>query len=229
MNYSFDYNVDMVFCIDATGSMGGLIDMVKSNALNFYRDVQKMMTNKQKTIAQLRVRVIAFRDYLADGENAMLVTDFFNLPQEESDFEETVRSIHAEGGGDYPEDGLEALAYAIKSDWNKTGTKRRHVIVIWTDASTHDLGYGSSCEYYPKGMPATLKELTEWWGDAGAQENGFMDQNAKRLVLFTPEERSWSDIMDSWDNVAAYPAKAGEGLKEVDYQQILNMLANSIG
>ena len=80
MNFSFDYNVDMVFCIDATGSMGGLIDKVKNNALNFYQDVQKMMTNKQKKIAQLRVRVIAFRDYAADGDDAMMVTDFFNLP-----------------------------------------------------------------------------------------------------------------------------------------------------
>lgn len=50
MNFSFDYNVDMVFCIDATGSMGGLIDKVKNNALNFYQDVQKMMTNKQKKL-----------------------------------------------------------------------------------------------------------------------------------------------------------------------------------
>ena len=54
MNFNFDYNVDMVFCIDATGSMGGLIEKVKDNALNFYQDVQRMMTNKQKTIAQLR-------------------------------------------------------------------------------------------------------------------------------------------------------------------------------
>ena len=66
MNFNFDYNVDMVFCIDATGSMGGLIEKVKDNALNFYQDVQRMMTNKQKTIAQLRVRVIAFRDYAAE-------------------------------------------------------------------------------------------------------------------------------------------------------------------
>ena len=29
MNFNFDYNVDMVFCIDATGSMGGLIEKVK--------------------------------------------------------------------------------------------------------------------------------------------------------------------------------------------------------
>lgn len=78
-------------------------------------------------------------------------------------------------------------------------------------------------------MPTSLQELTQWWGDTATQEKGYMDQNAKRLVLFAPEEKYWSQIMDSWDNVAAYPAKAGEGMKEVDYQQILNMLANSIG
>lgn len=50
MNFNFDYNVDMVFCIDATGSMGGLIEKVKDNALNFYQDVQRMMTNKQKDL-----------------------------------------------------------------------------------------------------------------------------------------------------------------------------------
>ena len=149
MNFNFDYNVDMVFCIDATGSMGGLIEKVKDNALNFYQDVQRMMTNKQKTIAQLRVRVIAFRDYAADGDDAMMVTDFFNLPEEEKDFEETVRSIHAEGGGDIPEDGLEALAYAIRSDWNNAGTKRRHVIVVWTDARPTRWALQSSCPTTP--------------------------------------------------------------------------------
>ncbi len=34
-NYQITYNVDMVFCIDATGSMGGVIDMVKRNAVSF--------------------------------------------------------------------------------------------------------------------------------------------------------------------------------------------------
>lgn len=173
--------------------------------------------------------MIAFRDYASDGDDAMMVTDFFNLPAEEKDFEETVKSIRAEGGGDIPEDGLEALAYAIRSDWNNAGTKRRHVIVVWTDAPTHEMGYAKSLPNYPNGMPTSLQELTQWWGDAATQEKGYMDQNAKRLVLFAPEEEYWSQIMDSWDNVAAYPAKAGEGLKEVDYQQILNMLANSIG
>ena len=44
------YNVDMVFCIDATGSMSPVIDTVKQNALHFYDDVIKVMNEKQKSI-----------------------------------------------------------------------------------------------------------------------------------------------------------------------------------
>lgn len=65
----------MVFCIDATGSMGGVIDMVKRNAVSFYGDVVDAMQKKGKTIDKLRLRMVVFRDYVADGENAMLETD----------------------------------------------------------------------------------------------------------------------------------------------------------
>ena len=146
------YNVDMVFCIDATGSMSPVISTVKNNALNFYSDVVRVMREKQKTIDTMRIRVIAFRDYLADGDKAMMATGFFQLPQQEKEFEECVNSIVASGGGDEPEDGLEALAYAIKSDWTKEGTKKRSIIVVWTDASTHEIGFGSRAQNYPAGM-----------------------------------------------------------------------------
>ena len=104
-DYQMNYNVDMVFCIDTTGSMYPVLNMVKQNALNFYNDVTKVMTEKAKKIHQLRVRVVAYRDYLADGNTAMRVTDFFNLPEQSAEFEQCVRSLEADGGGDEPEDG----------------------------------------------------------------------------------------------------------------------------
>ena len=36
-----DYSVDIVMCIDATGSMDGIIEEVKSNALSFRKGVCK--------------------------------------------------------------------------------------------------------------------------------------------------------------------------------------------
>lgn len=225
-NYQIKYNVDMVFCIDCTGSMGSIIDIVKNNALNFYRDVTDVMEKKHKHISQLRVRVIAFRDYLADGEGAMRVTDFFKLPQEADEFEKCVRSLTAEGGGDEPEDGLEALAYAIKSKWDEDGTKKRQVIVVWSDAPTHHIGYGKDSGYYPKGMPEDIKELSSWW--SGVQNCSFIDNNAKRLLLFVPEAPDWNVISQNWDNVLHFPSEAGNGLKNLEYEEIINTISNSI-
>lgn len=221
-----DYTVDMVFCIDATGSMEDftgnqkkIINMVKENALNFYGDLMKKMDEKHKRISQLRVRVIAFRDYIADEENAMLVTDFFRLPEQAAAFESCIKDITAYGGGDIPEDGLEALAYAMKSDWTGEGTDQRRVIVVWTDAGTHALGFGARSKYYPNGMPADLSELGDWWDD--------IPTKSKRLVLFTPDEPGWSHIAANWDNVVSYPSVAGNGLAEYDYSLILDVLAQS--
>ncbi|MFR5853285.1 MAG: hypothetical protein ACLUE8_02510 [Lachnospiraceae bacterium] len=53
--YQLTYNVDMVFCIDSTGSMRHVLDFVKQNALNLYQDITREMEKKHKTIHQLRV------------------------------------------------------------------------------------------------------------------------------------------------------------------------------
>ena len=55
-----------------------------------------------------------------------------------------------------------------------------------------------------------------------------MRQNSKRLLLFTPNEPGWSHISDYWDNVVHYPSVTGNGLAEQNYQEILNIVANSV-
>ena len=225
-NYKISYNVDMVFCIDCTGSMDNIIEIVKNNALNFYQDVTNAMEKKHKYISQLRVRVVAFRDYAADKDKAMMVTDFFKLPQEEKEFERCVHSLKAEGGGDDPEDGLEALAYAIKSKWDTQGMKKRQVIVVWTDAPTHPLGYGRNVENYPRNMAKDIKELSSWW--SGSQQTSFVDNNAKRLLLFAPDAPDWNVISQNWDNVLHFPSEAGKGLANLEYEEIINTISNSI-
>lgn len=220
------YGVDLVFCIDCTGSMRKIIDIVKKNALNFYEDVVREMGKKHKRIDEMRIRVIAFRDYIADGDDAMLCTDFFTLPQEANLFEECVSSLVAEGGGDPPEDGLEALAYAIRSDWSTSGSKRRNIIVVWTDASTHPLGFAKGAPQYPEGMARDINELTLWWGDA--QNKGYVNNQAKRLLLFAPDAESWNFISENWDNILHFPSQAGQGLREFEYGEILDVIANSI-
>lgn len=97
-NYQITYNIDLVLCIDSTASMVPVIDMVKDNALHFFEDVMAAMAAETKIINKLRVRVVSFRDYLADGDDAMMETDFFVLPDQVEEFSNTINSIVAEGG-----------------------------------------------------------------------------------------------------------------------------------
>ncbi len=225
-NFKATYHVDLVFVIDATGSMTDLIDLVKTNALNFYPDLMRVMEEKKKVIDSLRIKVVAFRDYIEDREDAMLRTNFFTLPADDMVFRDTVNSIEAFGGGDEPEDGLEALAFAIRSKWSDGGVKRRQIIVVWSDASTHPLGYARGASNYPKSMAASFDELTKWWGDR--RDGGYMEDNAKRLIMYTPDVPGWSDITKTWNNVIHFMSEAGRGLEEADYHQIINAIANSI-
>lgn len=225
-NY-LNYNVDIVFVIDATMSMYKILDKVKANALNFYQDLTNTMKDKGKRVDMLRARIIAFRDYIYDKDGAMMDTDFFELPKHSEEFAACIKSIIPEGGGDEPEDALEALAYAIRSDWNNdAASEGRHVIVLWTDASPHDLGYGKKAASYPKGMPKDINELSEWWGAPGIP--GYMNEHRKRLLMYAPECQTWNLISDSWDNNLFYPSEAGDGLEEHDYEAILHAIADSI-
>nr|MBQ4456151.1 VWA domain-containing protein [Clostridia bacterium] len=219
-SYSLKYNVDIVMCIDVTGSMKGILNTVKQNALNFQDDLKACMAKKGKSINELRIRVIAFRDYLADGEYAMLSTEFLNMPEEKETFRDVVCSLEPDGGGDDPEDGLEALAYAIKSEWTTGGDKRRHVIVVWTDTSTHKLGFGKESPYYPKGMAKDFNELTSWWDQ--------MNKRSKRLLIYAPDEEYWKTISDCWENTIHVLTEMDNGLEEYEYDEILNTLGSTI-
>lgn len=225
MPQGLKYNVDIVMCIDCTGSMGSLLDTVKANALKFYPDLKARCDAKGKEISALRIRVIGFRDFGFDKENAICDSGFLSMPDEEDKLKATINSFVASGGGPEPESGLEALSMAINSDWTRKGDKRRQVIVVWTDASTHELGEtGKDNPKYPVDVPANFDELTDWWEE---EQGGRMEKNAKRLILFAPDGKRWSD-MGAWTHAIQHVAKAGEGLQEIDYETILSAIVESV-
>lgn len=228
---SMPYNVDLVFCIDATGSMTPLIEMVKKNAINFQNDLASAMAEEKKKINQLRIRVIAFRDYIADGNDAMLGTNFFTLPQDTDLFVRAVDGIKAFGGGDDPEDGLEALAVAMLSKWTPRtqNVKNRQIIVVWTDQGTHEIGYGSSAANYPtEKMPKTFTELSSWWPDESQIREAKLNFVDARLILFAPDAPYWSTIYKNWDNVVQFSSEAGNGCNNANYKEILDNIVHSV-
>ena len=218
------YAVDIVFCVDVTGSMTPIIDQVKSNALRFYDDVQTNLTAKGKTVDELRVRVIAFRDFAADGAAALDESPFYLLPDDQGEFSRFVNGLIAEGGGDAPESGLEAVALAINSPWTTSGDRRRQVIVVWTDQPAQPLDPSVLPSELSSRVPPDFSALTDLWEN----EQGPMGSSAKRLILFAPDGPGWSDISAVWENVVHHPSQAGGGLSDVDYGTIIDSIGNSV-
>jgi hypothetical protein len=218
------YAVDIVFCIDVTGSMTPILDAVKANALRFYDDVQDNLTAKGKNVDELRVRVIAFRDFVADGEAALQESPFFRLPAEQAGFSDFVNGLLAQGGGDAPESGLEAVALAVNSPWTNRGDRRRQVVVVWTDQPAHPLDPTTVPGELRGRIPADFSALTDLWEDA----QGPLGASSKRLILFAPDGPGWSDISGVWENVVHHPSQAGGGLSEVDYGTIVDSIGNSV-
>lgn len=250
------YNVDIVFVVDATGSMGmeNLIKIVKNMIPNFYKDAVKALEEKNKHVDVLRVKIIFFRDFLEyerDHCAPLMETDFYILSDGCNDQSDlllrSIASIEAVGGGDIPEDGLEALALAMQSYWCKPvdNHKRRHIIVLFTDAPTHEIGHGKTCELYPKNMPQNFEELIQLWGNQIRHE-GTMEYQTKRLIMFVPEmehlpvDDGWKRIIKGkkdvngniierpWENLDLVQINPNNMLESVDFQRILNRIVNSV-
>ncbi len=246
-NYRKRFDVDIVLVIDATGSMERCIQTVKENAKRLYDDICDRMREDKREIHEMRLRVIAFRDYreyVKDNLPPMMATPFFKMPEEVSKFHEAVSSIQAAGGGDIPEDGLEALAFAIRSNWAapQPGIDRRQIIVLWTDAPTHELGYGKDVDIYPKAMAKDFAELTAWWGEQDEEAiarqeagRGFMSYESKRLLLYAPKEEPWTTIASGWKNVIhvattqdQYAKTLNELARSEEYSEIVKLLVKTI-
>ena len=180
------------------------------------------MESHSKSVQQLRIKVIAFRDFGVDSE-PLVESKFFVLNEdgEAEAFHDFVNAIEASGGGDLPENSLEALAVAMKSEWVTTGSIRRHVIMMFTDAAALPLGEKAGCPGYPEGMPADIAELHDWW------EGQEMEKRAKRLLVFAPDMEPWSNMVD-WTNTFHTASQAGAGCTEADMGVCITLLVNSI-
>ncbi|MGI8335166.1 vWA domain-containing protein [Actinomadura scrupuli] len=226
---NLQYAVDIVLCIDVTDSMRPVLDRVKESALSFHERLEDEMARKNKSISQLRIKVIAFRDFADNADDAIQQTDFMLFPEQSGEFAQFVRSLYPGGGGDFPESGLEALALAINSPWESGLDRRRHIIVMFTDASAHPLGEpnAQAAYSYPQGIPASLDELAEQWGYARSTQ-AVMENSAKRLVLYAPPAFPWVDLYEEWNLTIHFPSKAGEGLQEFELNEIIDTVAGSL-
>jgi hypothetical protein len=111
--------VDIVFAVDTTGSMGGLLDGAKRTVWSIANQVKSIDPN-----ADLRVGLVAYRD-LGDD----YVTKNFALTDDLDAMYAELTSYQAAGGGDVPENVDAALYDAVhKMKW-RSGAKKMIFLV----------------------------------------------------------------------------------------------------
>lgn len=204
------FEADVVMCIDCTGSMSSIINTIKSNAMNFYPDVKSRCIRQGKDVYDMRIKIIGFRDY-SDG-TPLEESPFFNIPEKKTALYSFLARLTAVGGGDEPEIGHDALARAFKVNWNR-GRNVRQVVLLWTDASSHNMkGTGS--------IGASVSGLKRIWGR--------MNAAGKRLIIFAPKGNSWESVARSLDKAVRRDVNAGRGLSDVDYEEIIKAVSDTM-
>ncbi len=134
--------LDLVFLIDATGSMGDEIDKLKASVRTIANEVAQLPARPD-----LCFGLVAYRD----RGDAFLIRshDFTN---DLGAFQGALNQLQAGGGGDYPEAMNEALHDTVHSlSWRGNGTTR--MVFLIADAPPH-LDYGGP--QYDQDMAAAL-------------------------------------------------------------------------
>lgn len=126
--------VDIVFVMDVTESMQPYIDAVKQNVIAFANDLQANSRD-------YRLGLVTFEDYVISKEPDCNCAYRNTMTSNVKEFISWVDTLHAGGGGDIPEDQLDALAYAAKFPFRP---EAEGIIIIITDAPPHHAGDGSA-------------------------------------------------------------------------------------
>lgn len=186
---------DIVFLIDATGSMQPSINDIKANIKAFFRTLQTPDANGAPCVKDWRARVIGYRD--AEHDREWLVKNPF--VRDVAQVEAQLDALEAKEGGDEPESLLDALYLVAKCGSTDKGAqeqdpeKWRYVseaarcVVIFTDAS-----------YKPK------TSIPEAAGLSFEDIKNFIDAEHLRISIYAPQ-MSCHDDLGSIDAVEYMP------------------------
>ena len=227
MNFAFQGKkrcIDIVFCIDGTGSMTPCFENVKANARRFYSDFANAMTSMGSEIDMMRIKMIIFRDYKSDGEESMVESRFFELPDEDSEFASYLAGLSAHGGCGEDANGLEALYFAMKSDFT-TGQNDRQVIVLCADTTAIPLLRRRNCPDYPSDM-VDYDGLLNLWLDAQSAATNLRQRN-KRLVMFAPLGSVYEDMSQQFNRSVFQAVEIHKGLDDIPFDDIIKIIAAS--
>ncbi|MEW1837212.1 vWA domain-containing protein [Nonomuraea angiospora] len=122
---------DIAFLIDTTGSMGGVISNVQTNANTILSNLASAQPDAQFAVAE-------YRDVSADATSFRVAQ---NLTANQTDVTNGLNSLVASGGGDFPEDGINGL-FQVASGAVQFRPNSSRVVLLIGDAPSHDPSNG---------------------------------------------------------------------------------------
>ena len=168
------YAVDIVFCIDVTGSMTPIIDQVKNNALQFYDDVPEPDREGQerRPVAGAGACVPRLHGGRSSGPAGVALLHVAGRPRRLLGLRQRTACRGWRGcarirvGGRCP-----SHQFLMDDD----GDRRRQVIVIWTDQPAQPLDPSVLPADLSSRVPKDFSALTDLWEN----EQGPMGSSSK--------------------------------------------------
>ena len=222
-------NAEIVFCLDATGSMSGLIGTAKEKIWNI---VSKLAQDGD--IEELKMGMVFYRDR-GDG----FVTKQITLTTDLDEAYTELLKITAAGGGDTPESVNQGLHEAVtQMQWSTDKNTYRTIFVVG-DCPPHmdyqdDVKYTESCKLAAsKGITIntiklgnSCREAIPHFKSMASCTNGeflMLDQNAKDYVIATPYDFEINQLSRNIDDTRMYYGSSEE--REYNYSKKVKSLA----
>lgn len=219
---------DIVFLLDASGSMKECIQAVTQNIATFVDTLATPDANGGIQIKDWRIRVLGYRDRDADGAQWLVDNPFST---DIAQVKAQLAALEAKGGGDEPESLYDAL-YAL-TQWPSaekgaqalpTGWRHRHdaarVVVVFTDASAKP-GFKAA-----DGSTGSVNDLIQ-----------ACLANKLKVILYAPEAPCYTDLSMmsglEWEMVGALGDKPVEALRaytsdSANFRKVMEALAKSV-
>lgn len=191
--------IEVVFCLDTTGSMGGLIQGAKDKIWSISNQIAG-----GKPAPDLKIGLVAYRD-----RGDAYVTKIIDLTDDLDAIHAKLREFQAQGGGDGPESVNQALDDAVnKIKWS-TDKKTLRILFLVGDAPPHmdyadDVKYPDTCKKAcEKGIIINAiqcggdAECQKHWKDICKRAEGSYGQIAQSggvVAIATPYDKELADI-----------------------------------
>lgn len=198
-------HIQVVFALDATGSMSGLIKAAKEKIWSIAGSL-----SQTENAPKIEIGLLFYRD-----KGDAFVTKTVMMQEDLDRVYEKLMDIHADGGGDEPESVNLALYEVINNfAWSQNPNTYKTVFLVG-DCPPHmdyrEIQYPASC------IRANEKDITintllmgnnseaeRIWRSIAAKTNGSftkVDMNVNDLTVNTPYDQQISDLSDQLDEL----------------------------